>query len=140
MLKPGGKLSMNEYDHAASAELPKEVLRKLKEVNQHSAMPGNQAFEPGVLEDILHQAGFEDVRVEDISENIMPMVWLFYIVAYIPYLFIQFFGLQSRFINTMAAAEGYQAMQNKWTRYLNITARKPSHGASDVAQEAKKSR
>jgi ubiquinone/menaquinone biosynthesis C-methylase UbiE len=140
VLKPGGKLALFEYDHAASNDLPSEVLKNMMEVNKHAAMPANQSFEPGVLEQLLSEAGFEDVRIEDISENIMPMLWLFYIVAYIPYLLIKLFGLRSHFINTMAAAEGYEAMKKRYTRYIIVTARKPAPHQPEARKDAKKGR
>jgi sterol 24-C-methyltransferase len=138
VLKPGGKLALFEYDHAASTDLPSEAVTNLKIVNEHAAMPANQSFEPGVVERLMSEAGFEDIRIEDISQNIMPMLWLFYVVAYVPYLVIRLFGLQSHFINTMAAAEGYDAMRKKYTRYIIVTARKPSSGQVDAVQEVKK--
>lgn len=138
VLKPGGKLALFEYDHAASSELPSEAVTNLKIVNEHAAMPANQSFEPGVVEKLMSEAGFENVRIEDISQNIMPMLWLFWVVAYVPYLVIRIFGLQSHFINTMAAAEGYDAMKKQYTRYIIVTATKPTTGQSNPVQEIKK--
>jgi sterol 24-C-methyltransferase len=140
VLKPGGRLALFEYDHAESRTLPKDILEKMKEVNKYAAMPANQSFEPGVLEKLLHQANFEDVKVEDISVNTLPMLWLFYVVAVIPSMLIKLFGLQSHFINTMAAVEGYSAMKKGYTRYIVVTARKPAGDTLNTTKEAKKSR
>jgi sterol 24-C-methyltransferase len=133
VLKPGGKLAMYEYDHAPSESLPADVLNRMKEVNRYSAMPANQSFEPGVLERLLEDAGFTDIHIEDISTKIMPMLWLFYIIAIVPYLIIRFLRLQSHFVNTMAGAEGYRAMKNRWTRYVVISATKPTT-ATDLVE------
>jgi hypothetical protein len=86
----------------------------------------------------LIKAGFEDVRIEDISQNIMPMLWFFHIVAYVPYLLIKWFGLQSYFINSMAAVEGYEAMKKRYTRYIIVTARKPAIHQSEVKKTRKR--
>jgi sterol 24-C-methyltransferase len=124
ILKPDGRLVLFEYDHVALKTLPEDILDKMTKVNKHAAMPANQSFEPGVLENLLRQARFEDVKVEDISVNIMPMLRLFYMMAIFPFVFIKLCRLQSHFINTMAAAEGYSSMRKGYTRYIIVTARK----------------
>jgi hypothetical protein len=53
-------------------------------------------------------AGFEDIVVRDYSENIVPMTRFFFLLAFIPYLFIRLFRLEKYFINAVAGVESYK--------------------------------
>jgi ubiquinone/menaquinone biosynthesis C-methylase UbiE len=125
VLKPGGHAVFYEYDHVAPEMLRPDQQKSLLDINTYSAMPALQRFNKGVLQGMLKDAGFADVRTQDISKNISPMLWLFFLVAYLPYLIIKFLGLESHFVNTMAGAEGYHAMKTGLSRYIVMSARKP---------------
>ncbi len=83
LLKPGGRIALNEYDHADLEKAPKDLAESMKKVNRYAAMPANASFDKDVLKELLQEAGFEHVALEDLSEHIVPMLWLFYIVAII---------------------------------------------------------
>lgn len=125
VLKPGGRLVLFEYDHAMGVEdhVPRKVVEEMDLVNTHAAMPMNARSHTGVFARMLEDAGFPDVRVDDYSQNIRPMLRLFYVLAAIPYLFIKLLHLERFFINTVAGAQGY-LHQDHW-RYVAITATKP---------------
>ncbi|KAJ4298335.1 hypothetical protein N0V88_003361 [Collariella sp. IMI 366227] len=74
--------------------------------------------------------GFTVVKVEDFSENIRPMLRLFYVLAAVPYFFIKLFRLERFFINTVAGAQEY-VHQKHW-RYVAITATKPGPRIEEV--------
>ncbi len=135
VLKPGGSIALYEYDHPKRDALPKDVpndlLKSLEQVNRRASMPANESFEYGVLQSMLERRGFQDVVVGDLSENIKPMIMLFYIVAYIPFLIIRFLGLEAWFVNTRAGVEGYQVLKWGLWRYVAVTAKKPSKKVSD---------
>lgn len=135
VLKPGGSIALYEYDHAKRDALPKDVpndlLKSLEQVNRRASMPANESFEYGVLQSMLESRGFQDVVVGDLSENIKPMIMLFYIVAYIPFLIIRFLGLEAWFVNTRAGVEGYQVLKWGLWRYVAVTAKKPLMKVSD---------
>jgi sterol 24-C-methyltransferase len=80
-------------------------------------------FEEGVLQRMMTEVGFEDIEVNDLSTNVMPMVRLFFILAYLPYLIVKFFGLESYFINTVAAVQMYQLQG--YCRYVAVSGKKP---------------
>ena len=126
ILRPGGVLVHYEYDHDDLKTSPKHHTDAMKQINIYAAMPTNDMFDHGVLESMLKAQGFEDVRCEDLSSNIVPMLWLFYVIAFIPYLFVRLFGLQAYFVNTMAGVESYRG-RHGW-RYLQVSARKPLKG------------
>lgn len=135
VLKPGGSIALYEYDHphrdAIPKDVPKDLLESLEQVNRRASMPANESFEYGILQSMLERRGFQDVVVEDLSENIKPMIMLFYVVAYIPFLIIQFLGLEAWFVNTQAGVQGYQVQKWGLWRYVAVTAKKPSKKVSD---------
>jgi sterol 24-C-methyltransferase len=134
VLKPGGSVAFYEYDHVKVDSLPQEEKKSMKAINDLSAMPANQQFTEGVFERMIENAGFENFVIRDISKRVQPMLWLFYIVAYLPYVVIKAFGLQSYFVNTMAAVETYQSGIKGTYRYVVVTARKPSSPPQEEGQ------
>ena len=108
VLKPGGTLAHYEYDHLALDSMPPGVKKTVEQVGEYAALPSAVVLEYGVLEKLLTEAGLVDVEVRDIFINIFPMMRLFCVLAYIPYLFVQLLGLRARFVNTVAAVECYQ--------------------------------
>ncbi len=126
VLRPGGRIALYEYDHTKTQNASYEKLNvALDHINILAAMPANARFEQGVLERMLEDTGFEDVKVEDLSVNVKPMARLFFVVAYIPYLLFTLLGIHFWFVNTMAGVEGYRALNRGLWRYTAITARKP---------------
>ena len=124
ILKPGGRLAMNEYDHEDLDKAPKALSEAMVKVNKYAAMPANQSFEKDVLKDLVRKAGFEDVELRDMTENIVPMMWLFYIIAVIPLFIFRLLGIEHRFVNTLAGVEMYRG-RDLW-RYIQVTGRKRS--------------
>ncbi|KAM7193231.1 S-adenosyl-L-methionine-dependent methyltransferase [Rhypophila sp. PSN 637] len=126
VLKPGGRIALFEYDHElsdSSSETEKELASSMRKVNKYAAMPTNDRSHPGVFKKMLEDAGFEDVVVRDLSENIRPMARLFFMLGVIPWLFIRLFGLEKSFINTVAGVEMYRG-RHRW-RFVGISATKP---------------
>lgn len=122
-LKPGGRLALHEYDHIDLDTAPPDLKKSMNQVNKYSAMPSNDLFDRGVLEKLLVEAGFQDVETRDLSPNIKPLLRLFYLVAFLPFIIIRLLGLESWFVNTMAGVEGYRGL-SVW-RYISVTAKKP---------------
>lgn len=136
VLRPGARMALYEYDHCDLNTVPRNIREHMEQVNQYGAMPANVQFEEGVLPHILEEAGFENVEVRDLSTNIRPMLRLFFVLAYLPYILVKFLGLQAWFVNTVAGVEGYRG-RHLW-RYTVVTARKPLDGESDIVREGKK--
>lgn len=126
VLRPGGRVALFEYDHDMESLVEGQLgflVNELKTVNEFAAMPTCMRSKKGLFEDMLHDAGFEDVQVYDYSQNIRPMLRLFYYLAVIPAIFVRLLGLQKYFINTIAGAGGLLG-QDHW-RYVAVTATKP---------------
>ncbi|TVY68992.1 Sterol 24-C-methyltransferase erg-4 [Lachnellula suecica] len=138
VIRPGGSLVMNEYDHLDFETQSQEISDSWTTINKYSSMPANARFVRGVLEGILQESGFEDIKVEDLSENILPMVRMFYILAFIPYTIISFLGLKAYFVNTVAGYESY-AYRGP-VRYITVTAKKPLGPVEVKTGEGKKAR
>ncbi|KAL8874474.1 MAG: hypothetical protein Q9198_006882, partial [Flavoplaca austrocitrina] len=98
ILKPGGSIAMHEYWHLDDDELPpgtpKDLSESIKRIDKESAMPTDRRLRKGVLQQMLKDQGFVEVVETDLSRNIAPTLRLFYVLGYIPYLIICFFGLQ----------------------------------------------
>jgi ubiquinone/menaquinone biosynthesis C-methylase UbiE len=122
VLKPGGSLALYEYDNDLKTQ-PQSVHDAAAKINKYSAMPANTMFSEGTLVALLEGAGFEDITVKDLSVHIWPMLRLFFVFAYIPYLLITLLGLAPWFVSTFSAVHAYRG-RHYW-RYVAVTARKP---------------
>lgn len=123
ILRPGGHLTLFEYDHQLLQDSPNNLATSMRQINEYAAMPTNAISHPGVFKRMVEEAGFTTVQVEDLSENIKPLTRLFYVVAYVPWLFITLFHLEKYFINTVTGVEAYRG-RGKW-RYVTVSATKP---------------
>lgn len=132
VLRPGGRLALFEYDHELAQNPEEAMAMSMKKINEIAAMPTNNVSQPGVFRQMLEDAGFTDVVVRDYSSNIKPMTRFFYLLAYVPFLIVTFFGLEHLFINTVAGVESYRGRQH-W-RYVAITASKP--GSTDAMKKS----
>ncbi|KAI9053713.1 hypothetical protein LZ554_002664 [Drepanopeziza brunnea f. sp. 'monogermtubi'] len=138
VVRPGGSLAMFEYDHVDFNTQADAVGRSWTTINKYSAMPAYDRFQEGVLSKILEGAGFQDVVVEDISDNVLPLMRLFYILAFVPYMIFALLGLKHRFVNTVAGYEGY--VYRDAVRYIAVSARKPDATDGVSRSERKKTR
>ncbi|KAL8987329.1 MAG: hypothetical protein Q9169_008712 [Polycauliona sp. 2 TL-2023] len=129
VLKPGGHVVFHEYDHLDATkpppDCPPDLVEAVLRVNSRSGMPGNQMFDRGVLQRIMEEQGFVNVTSRDLTQNMRPLMRLFYIIAYFPYLLICLLGLQAWFVNTEGGVQGYRALKRGYWRYMVLTARKP---------------
>jgi len=122
VLKPGATMVHIEYEHDGCPD--SAVRRKLQRVNSGSSMPAFTQFAPyGAIRKRLEAVGFEDVEVNDLSLNVLPMLRLFVVLAFVPYLIIRLLQLQDHFVNTMAAVDMYRIRHH--IRFVSIRARKP---------------
>ncbi|KAI4188836.1 MAG: hypothetical protein LQ346_005219 [Caloplaca aetnensis] len=146
VLKPGGSIAMHEYWHLTPSELlerntPTEMLEAALRVDQHAAMPAYKLLNRGVLKKWLKDQGFTDIEEIDLSENITPMCFFFFLLGYIPYLIICFLGLQDRFVNTEAGVQSYRGIKRGYWGKSAYKAKKPHKigvGGLDKGMRARK--
>lgn len=123
ILRPGGRLVGHEYEtRVLASEETGALAWDVDVVVSLSAMPLD-LMRPGHLRKTLEGAGFVDVNVRDYSENVRPMLRLFYCLAIVPYLIVRLLRLEKYFINTVAGAGGLPG-QKHW-KYISISATKP---------------
>lgn len=127
VLKPKGKLVMFEYSMCPLTDLTTEQKRIAELIIKVTAMHSLPSFLHDKFPQLLTEAGFKNVQVENITDRILPMMRKFYLWAYFPYQIIRLLKLQKYFINTTSAYEGYKNITLKhldsW-RYNIITATK----------------
>lgn len=97
----------------------------MSRINAYAHMPAFEQFPLGTIRRSLENVGFQNVEVQDLSQNVAPMMRFFFLLAYIPYLIIRLLGLEARFVNAMAAVELWHHSDN--VRFLMVKARKPLH-------------
>lgn len=125
VLKPGGKLVLFEYSIAPPSMRTRAQERIWHGIAVGSAMHSLTNFEHGRFPDILTRAGFLGVSVDDITEATLPMLRMFYRMAWLPYQFVRLLRLERRFANTAAAAALYKdIVQSGAWRYNVVTATK----------------
>lgn len=123
VLKPGGVVTHVEYEH--DMDNNPVGRRAMSRINAYAHMPAFEQFPLGTIRRSLENVGFQNVEVQDLSQNVAPMMRFFFLLAYIPYLIIQLLGLEAHFVNAMAAVELWRHSDN--VRFLMVKARKPLH-------------
>ena len=120
VLKPNGKLVLFEYSIASRKKFSPKELKIADMVNEESGMHSLPHFLHDKFPQILKDSGFENIVVKDITPRIIPMLRKFYLIAYIPYIFIKLLGLQREFINATSAVEIYRNWKNGGSFRYNI--------------------
>ncbi|KAH6891328.1 S-adenosyl-L-methionine-dependent methyltransferase [Thelonectria olida] len=129
IVRPGGRIALIEAQRRRSPneeDGDDELSRHLRLVNDYTAMPTNEASYEDYFKTLLQEAGFVDVEVEDMSENIRPQLRLFYSLVLVPWFFIRLLGLEKHFTNMICATSGYEG-QPRW-RFVAVSATKPGPG------------
>ena len=90
-------------------------------INKFGDMPSFQSV--GEMPRWVREAGFEDVQLADMTRNVVPMMWLFWILAIVPYLFVRSLSVEAYFPNVVAGVEMYRGRKD-W-HYMCISGRKP---------------
>ena len=124
ILKPGGRIVMHEYDHTPFSRTPQDFVDEALKLNSQVGMVAFETFETGDLKVLCKEAGFEDVDLVDMSENIVPMLWLFHLFAYVPHMILCLLGLQYYFLNTTSGVGMFKG--RKYWRYVQVSGRKPA--------------
>ena len=124
VLKPKGKLVLFEYSLLPDNKFIPYDKKMLNIITEGSAAHSLPYFIHGKFPEILKDAGFTNIKVENVTERVTPMLKRFYELAYIPYIFINLFNIHKRFVNATAAYIGYKTLYKDYWRYNIITATK----------------
>lgn len=119
ILKPCGRLVEHDYEtRVTRAEGTGKLAGDTGFVIKYSAMPLD-LMAPGRLRRALEDVGFVNVDIVDHSENMRPILRLFYWMAILPYFFAKLLRLDWFFIDTIAGVGG-MAGQEHW-KYLSTS-------------------
>ena len=121
VLKPSEVVTHFKYEH--DMESNPAGRRAMRRINIYTSMPDFEQFPVGTIQKKLKQAGLCDIEVQDLTQNVAPIMRFFFLLAYISYLIIQLLGLEAHFVNAMAGVELWRHGDN--IRYLAFKARKP---------------
>jgi cyclopropane fatty-acyl-phospholipid synthase-like methyltransferase len=125
VLKDEGRIALFEYTIAEDGQFTASELKIINKVALGSAMDALRDFRHDEFQKILEEAGFGNIKIENISENTAPSLGRlrkFLIIPY--YLFVKPFGLQERFPNASAGVEFYKMAKKGLIRYNIFTASK----------------
>jgi len=125
VLKPGGKIALFEYTLAPDEKFSAWEKKMLDVVIEGSAMMGLKDFRHDQFTVVVKNAGFENVKEQNITENIRPSFYRLHKLSTLPYKFIKLLGLQKIFINTTAGYEYYKMADKGLFRYCIFTGNKP---------------
>ena len=127
ILRPGGKIALFEFDHVICKN-PDSILNSDGKSEEVKTLA-----QPGVLPLMLREAGFTNVMVRDYSINILPMMLLFYQLAFGFFLVVRWLGLE-RFFVGFVAGFGAWCDRECW-RYVCVTASKPARPSTPVESD-----
>jgi ubiquinone/menaquinone biosynthesis C-methylase UbiE len=132
ILKPSGKIALFEYTLAPDKKFSEWERKMLNVVIEGSAMVGLKDFRHDQFTEVVKKAGFENVKEQNITENIRPSFYRLHKLSRFPYKFIKLLGLQKFFINTTAGYEYYKMADKGLFRYCIFTGNKPKEFAAGV--------
>lgn len=123
VLKPHGHLALFEYSVRDRKTLPQKLQKEFDLIINETGMHSLPYFIHGKFPDMLRRVGFRNIKVRNITIRIMPMLKLFYMLAFFPYhLFIKPFNLKKYFINATFSVEAYHYIKKGYARYNIVTA------------------
>ena len=122
VLKPDGKVAFFEYSMADDAKFSKEGLKTINEMNYASAMHSLTRMRHELFERFMQNAGFRNIRVQNISEEVAPMIKHYEIFTKPLYYFLVLFGLTHKTPNLVAAALMVKFGKKDLVRYNIFTA------------------
>lgn len=125
ILKKDGRVAFFEYTLAEDKDFSESEIKILGKVAKGSAMAALKDFRHDKFQNVLSEAGFTNIKVENVSENAGPSLARLRKFAIIPYyLFVKPFGFQEKFPNASAAVEFYKMADKGLIRYNIFTAAK----------------
>jgi sterol 24-C-methyltransferase len=124
VLRPGGKLVLFEYSVPPRDELDDWQRAAFDFVVERSAMRSLPAFLHGRFPEILADAGFEVLGVEDVSERMWPMLRRLARLCALPARLGRLLRAEGVLLSCTAVVEGYRH-RHGW-RYNVVSARRPS--------------
>ncbi len=108
VLKPRGKLGILEYSMPPLHDFPLNLRHVAEIIIRESGMYSLPYFLHGKLPEIIKDAGFSNITMENVTQRVVPMFKKYYNFLWFPYQIIKMLKLQKRFVNITSCVEGYQ--------------------------------
>lgn len=124
VLKKGGGIALFEYTMANDDEFSPEELKIMNEMNYASAMYSLFYMRHDKFDKLISRIGFQDVKVENISRKVSPMLRFYQKFAKPIYYLVRAFGLTYKTPNLIAAAQMVKFGEKDLVRYNIFTAHK----------------
>ncbi|KPQ08099.1 MAG: tocopherol O-methyltransferase [Rhodobacteraceae bacterium HLUCCA12] len=125
VLKPGGRVAFFEYSIAETEAFSPREWTLFERIARGSAMVGLHEFRNDRFHDVMEEAGFRDVRTENITANMLPSLRRLQRLALLPYYLVTWpLGRQERNPNRSAAVVYHAMVRKGLVRYNIFTARK----------------
>ncbi|HML02649.1 MAG TPA: methyltransferase domain-containing protein [Candidatus Bathyarchaeia archaeon] len=124
VLKNKGKIALFEYTIADDNAFSESEMEVLDRIINLSAMDGLKQFRHDKFSFVMKDVGFQDVKIENITENVEPSLRRLRNYAFIPYYFAKLVGKEKNHPNRTAAVEFYEMGKKDLFRYNIITAEK----------------
>ena len=122
LLKGNGTLVLHELARSNTMTCPQDFKSSAK---TFISLNHINIVREATLKQMVEREGFEEVVTEDISINIMPLLRLFFTMAYIPAFFTRQCGLQGTFVNQTSAVTLYRGIKMGYWKYLVIKGKRP---------------
>lgn len=124
VLKKGGKVALFEYRFADDYQFSNYEMELVNIIINATASPSLRELRYNKFKKIVEEAGFKNVKEQNITENFEPSLKRLKVFAYVPYLFVKIFELQKYFPNATIAVEIHRAVEKGLVKYFILTAEK----------------
>lgn len=129
VLRPGGRLVMFEYSRTPDEQLSEASRRAIETVCEMAAMPAWLRLNHRELERLLEKAGLSVEQATDVTQRMLPMLRVFYLLGRFPYFVGRTTGRTEKVVNALSGVELFRH-QDAW-RYQIYTATKPAPPGAD---------
>ena len=124
ILKNKGKIALLEYTFEQDNKFSAYELNILEKLMRATATTQMKNFRHNTFQKIIEGAGFNKIQCEDVSKNVMPSLYRFKKMAFVPYNIIKPFKLQEKFPNLTIAIEWTKMVEKGLIRHNIFTAKK----------------
>lgn len=124
VLKKDGKIALFEYTIAEDNQFSAHEIDMLRKVIKGTATQELPKFRHDKFQNLIKEAGFKKVKVEDITEFVIPSLNRLRRYLLVPYFFIKLSNSHEKNPNPTIAVEWYKFMKKGLWRYNVFTAYK----------------
>ena len=125
VLKPGGRLAIFDYETTSTKEINnKKMAKSVRSIAEGTVAPGFLSNNHGFYYRALTESNFSNIKVQNKTAKVIPMLRLFRKWAALPHFFVRLFGGEARYVNTTIGGVGYRLAQSGLWKFVVVTANK----------------